>query len=102
VSIDLNMKLDVYRRCGVREYIVWRVQDRAVDWFVLRGEEYQRLEAGADGVHRSEVFPGLWLDAAALARDDMARVLEVARLGTASAEHAAFVAELAARLQAQA
>ena len=29
VSYDLGKKLNVYRRCGVREYIVWRVLDRA-------------------------------------------------------------------------
>ena len=28
VSIDLHKKLHVYRRNGVREYLVWRVQDR--------------------------------------------------------------------------
>jgi Uma2 family endonuclease len=97
VSIDLNKKLEVYRRCGVREYVVWRVSDDAIDWFVLRDEEDQRLAAGPDGIHRGEAFPGLWLDAQALARRDMARVLEVARQGTTSAEHVAFVARLAAR-----
>src|SRR5437868_7006490 len=28
VSIDLHAKLHVYRRSGVREYIVWRVEDQ--------------------------------------------------------------------------
>src|SRR5262249_5685877 len=32
VSIDLNAKLLVYRRNQVREYLVWRVLDQAVDW----------------------------------------------------------------------
>jgi hypothetical protein len=36
VSYDLHVKLNVYRRHGVREYIVWRVLDEAIDWFVLR------------------------------------------------------------------
>jgi Putative restriction endonuclease len=35
VSIDLGIKFHVYRRNGVREYIVWRVRDRAIDWFIL-------------------------------------------------------------------
>jgi Putative restriction endonuclease len=95
VSIDLNAKFEAYRRCGVREYVVWRIQDRAIDWFVLRGEEYQRLEAGPDGIHRSETFPGLWLDAQALAREDVARVMEVVRQGTGSEDQAAFVKRLA-------
>src|SRR5437016_4279019 len=31
VSIDLNAKFHVYRRNGVQEYVVWRVQDQALD-----------------------------------------------------------------------
>lgn len=96
VSFDLNTKLHVYRRNGVREYVVWRVDDRHVDWFVLQGGEFQRLAPDEDGVLRSRVFPGLWLDAAALVRGDMARVLAVVQAGLASPEHAAF----AERLQA--
>ncbi len=36
VSYDLGKKLHVYRRSRVLEYVIWRVQDRQVDWFVLR------------------------------------------------------------------
>jgi Uma2 family endonuclease len=93
-SYDLHTKLDVYRRNGVREYLVWRVLERAVDWFVLRGGRYEPLAPGPDGILRSEVFPGLWLDPAALLGGDLARVLAVVQQGTASAEHAAFVARL--------
>ena len=94
VSIALNAKLHVYRRSGVREYLVYRVLDGEVDWFVLREGRYDRLLPGADGVYRSEVFLGLWLDAAALVRGDMAGVLAVLQKGIASPEHAAFVARL--------
>jgi Uma2 family endonuclease len=97
VSYDLHDKLEVYRRHGVREYVVWRVEDGAVDWFVLRDGQYDRLGAGPNGIIRSEVFPGLWLDPAALLRRDMVRVDEVARLGLASPEHAGFVGELGER-----
>jgi len=45
-------------------------------------------------VIRSEVFPGLWLDADALLRRDRKRLLSVLRQGLASPEHAAFVAKL--------
>jgi Uma2 family endonuclease len=93
-SIDLNTKLRVYRRNNVREYIVWRVLDRAVDWFVLRQGQYERLPLSPDGLYRSEVFPGLWLDPAALNRADLAAVLQVVLQGVASPEHAAFVAQL--------
>jgi hypothetical protein len=93
-GIDLNAKLRVYRRNGVSEYLVWRVLDQAIDWFVLRQDQYERLPLSAAGVYQSEVFPGLWLDAAALAQFDLARVLRVLQQGIASPEHAAFVARL--------
>src|SRR5205823_2829437 len=92
-SYDLNVKLHVYRRNGVREYIVWRTFDRAIDWFVLRDGQYERLAPGSDGIYRSEVFPGLWLDAQALIDGKLVRVSEVARQGLASPEYAAFVAK---------
>ena len=91
VSFDLHTKLNVYRRNGVREYVVWRVQDKQIDWFVLRSGEFERLVPDGAGILRSEVFPGLWLDAAALIRGDMSRVLAVVQQGIASSEHAAFL-----------
>jgi Uma2 family endonuclease len=93
-SMDLHDKLDLYRRMGVREYLVCRVLDRQLDWFVLRGRQYRRLKPGKDGLLRSKVFPGLWLDPEALLAGNLARVLAVVREGTASPEHAAFVARL--------
>ncbi len=100
VSYDLHVKLNVYRRNGVREYVVWRVLDRTIDWFVLRAGVYEHLPLGPDGLYRSEVFPGLWLDPAALIGGDSMRVAEVARRGLESPEHAAFVARLQERAQA--
>ncbi len=94
---DIGAKRDVYRRFGVQEYIVWRVADRALDWFVLRNGYYWPLAPSADGIIRSEVFPGLWLDPAATVAGDAARVLTVAQLGQGSPEHAAFVTELRRR-----
>ena len=91
VSYDLNVKLDAYRRNGVREYLTWRVRDRAIDWRVLRGASYEPLATDERGLLRSEVFPGLWLDVDAMLRGDLATVLEVLRQGFASPEHEAFV-----------
>jgi len=93
-SYDLHAKLRVYRRNGVREYIVWRVLDQEIDWFVLRAGQYERLPLDVEGLYRSEVFPGLWLDPAALLRGDLATVLAVVQRGLASPEHAAFAARL--------
>jgi hypothetical protein len=96
VSHDLGPKLNAYRRNGLGEYLVWRVQDAAIDWFVLREGRFDRLIPDADGVTRSVVLPGLWLDAAALLVTDLARVHAVLRDGLADPKHAAFVANLAA------
>jgi len=93
-SYDLNDKLKAYRRNGVREYIVWRVRDRQIDWFVLKGGKYLRLRLNESGVYRSKIFPGLWLDPTALVRDDNATLYATLQRGLASPEHAAFVARL--------
>ena len=93
-SYDLHVKLRVYRRNGVREYIVWRVLEQELDWFVLRAGQYARMSVDAEGLLKSEVFPGLWLDPVALLRGDLATVLAVVQRGLASPEHAAFVARL--------
>lgn len=98
-SYDLHDKREAYRRNGVREYLVWRVRDREIDWFILRQEEYQRLSAGPDGIYRSEVFPGLWLDASAMIARDLGRVLDVLQLGLASDEHNRFVETLKSQVE---
>lgn len=95
-SYDLHEKLQAYRRNGVREYIVWRVWDRAIDWFVLRGGRYESLPF-VNGLFQSEVFPGLWLDTSAALAGDMARVLAVLQQGLASPEHTAFLAAFVKR-----
>jgi Uma2 family endonuclease len=94
VSYDLHAKLHVYRRNGVREYLVWRVLEQAIDWFVLRAGQYERLPVDANGLLRSEVFPGLWLDPGALVQGDLATVLASVQQGLGSPEHATFVARL--------
>lgn len=92
VSYDLHVKLNVYRRNGVREYVVWRVHDRQFDWFVLNEGVYDRREPDPDGLYRSTVFPGLWLDPNALLNGDLATVLAALNRGMATPEHAAFLA----------
>lgn len=74
-SYDLHDKLEAYRRNGVREYIVWRVLDNAVDWFRLRDGEYVRLERDAEGVIESEEYPGLRLHVSSLLAGDRAELL---------------------------
>ncbi|HEY1375849.1 MAG TPA: Uma2 family endonuclease [Gemmataceae bacterium] len=95
-SYDLHEKRDDYERYGVREYVVYAVRQRRVYWWVRRGNRYEELSPGADGVFRSETFPGLWLDAAALIQANGGKINDVLRQGLAAPEHAAFVAKLEA------
>src|SRR5439155_11753966 len=95
-SYDLNAKLNIYRRNGVREYVVWRVLNQAIDWFTLREGRYEELPRDAAGLYKSTVFPGLWLEPAAMVRGELAGVLDILRQGLATPEHAAFVDRLEA------
>ena len=72
---------------------MWRVLDGQVDWYVLRGAEDGKLTTDDDGVLRSTIFPGLWLDPALL-RKDSATLLAVLQRGLETPEHAAFKADL--------
>lgn len=93
-AYDLHTKLRVYQRNGVQEYLAVQMYEQRVDWFTLREGVYEPLEADEAGVLRSEVFPGLWLQPAALLAGELAAVLDVLREGLASPEHAAFVERL--------
>jgi putative restriction endonuclease len=99
VSIDLHDKLEACRRNKVLEYVVWRVLDRAIDWFILRGDRFEPLALSPDGFFKSVVFPGLWLDPQALIAGNLPRLQEVVQQGVQSAEHADFVKRLAAARQ---
>jgi Uma2 family endonuclease len=93
-AYDLHDKKDAYQRCGVQEYLVWQVYDRRIDWWELREGVYQPLPADEQGIVASRVFPGLWLQRAALLAGDMATVLAVVQQGVGTPQHMAFVARL--------
>ena len=76
-AYDLHDKKNAYRRNGVREYIVWRVFDKKLDWFVWQEGEYVSLTPDENGIFKSQIFPGLWLEVSALISGDMVRVLAV-------------------------
>ncbi|MCF2150841.1 Uma2 family endonuclease [Desmonostoc muscorum LEGE 12446] len=92
---DLHDKKKVYRRNGVKEYIVWRILENQVDWFCLENGEYISLEPDINNVIKSRIFPGLWLDIQALCTGEMTKVLTVLQEGLSSTEHAQFVQSLA-------
>lgn len=95
-AYDLHVKRRVYARSGVQEYLAVQMYEQRVDWFVLREGVYETLTPDTDDVLRSEVFPGLWLQPAALWSGDLAGMLAVLQEGLASPEHAAFLERLQA------
>jgi Uma2 family endonuclease len=92
-SRDLGIKLELYQRIGVREYITVLLKPRRIIWRKLVGGRYGELQSNEDGLLRSEVFPGLWLDPEAVF--DPARSIRTAvEQGLQSAEHAEFACKL--------
>ncbi|HEV7223809.1 MAG TPA: Uma2 family endonuclease [Pirellulales bacterium] len=96
-SYDLHVKYDLYQAARVPEYLAVLLYEKEIRWHVLAGDAYQLLSPDADGLWRSRVFPGLWLDGPALLAGDMSRVLDRLQTGLKSPEHQQFVARLAAR-----
>jgi Uma2 family endonuclease len=93
-SNDLHDKKNAYRRNGVLEYIVWQVFENKLDWFYLQDGEYILLEADAEGILKSKIFPGLWLSQEALLAGEMNQVLKVLQQGLNSQQHAEFINQL--------
>ena len=95
-AYDLHDKLNVYRRTGVKEYIVWQTYDNRLDWFKLYEGKYLTLKPDESGITHSEIFPGLDLATEALLKGDLAMVLSELQKGIETSEHAAFVERLLA------
>ncbi len=92
-AIDLHAKREDYAGSGAAEYLVWVVRDGDFVWFDLT-QNVERPIPG-DGVVRSIVFPGLWLDREAIRSGNDAQVIATLEAGLATPEHAAFVRKLA-------
>ena len=96
-SIDLGEKLRDYEKAGVREYIVVNLKSKVVLWHAWADGRFDLLTPDPDGLYRSHVFPGLWLDPDALTARDAVTMIAALRRGLQTPEHAAFVAELERR-----
>ena len=96
-SYDLHDKPRAYRRNGVKEYLVWLLQEGQFRWYGLQEGEYRLQAPDEVGVLRSQVFPGLQLAIDALLRGDMQQVLAVSQEGIDSEAHQDFVAQLKLR-----
>ena len=94
-ALDLGPKRDLYAAAGVREYIVVLIAEKRVLWLRLEGGVYREIAPDGDGILRSQVFPGLWLDPKALLNHDAGRLIDVLDVGLRSPEHGEFVKKLA-------
>jgi Uma2 family endonuclease len=91
-ALAMHDKRDDYQRAGVLEYLVICWEEQEVHWFHFPSDGMIRPDR--QGISRSRVFPGLWVDVAALLNLDSARLMEVLQEGLASRAHATFVKRL--------
>jgi Uma2 family endonuclease len=96
-DFDLHEKLDLYQKAGVQEYVIVLVEANEVRWHRLVAGAYELLPPSEDGVLRSVVFPGLWLNPGALLAQDIRQLWATLQQGVQTPEHTAFVALLASR-----
>lgn len=92
ISVDLHRKKDAYFKAGVQEYLVVCVDEACLHWFHFPSR--RKLKPSRQGIWKSRVFPGLWLDGPALFRRDGTRLREAVEAGLASPDHAAFLTRL--------
>ena len=77
------------------------VEEQRIEWRVHEEGEYRLMTPDAAGIVKSAMFPSLWIDVAALFRDDSKRLLAVLAEGLASPEHRRFAAGLESRTAVQ-
>lgn len=94
-TLALHDKMNVYRRNEVQEYLVWQVYEQQLDWFQWQEGQYIPLVPDATGILCSRVFPGLWLDGAAMLAGNLTGMLAALRQGVGTAEHTALAGRLA-------
>ena len=91
---DRVKKFRVYQAAGIQEYIIWSVKEKTVEWFRLVDGEYLAFAPDPNGILKSIVFPGLWLDVHALVAGNMMQVITILNQGIAGKEHREFVKKL--------
>lgn len=91
-ALDMNHKRRVYQEAGVQEYIVFCVEEEELHWF--RFPSRRKLKPDRQGIFKSRVFPGLWLNGSGFVALDSKRLRTTLQEGMATAEHAAFIRKL--------
>jgi hypothetical protein len=92
-SLEFHLKLERYRAAGVIEYLVLCLEEWKLYWFNLQLN--REMQPDTDGVFRSRVFPGLWIDGPALLDRQPAKLLETLDHGLASPAYSNFRNRLA-------
>ena len=93
-SRDSGVKQRLYERSGVREYLIVKTKKRQISWNELVEGKYREIQPGEDGLLRSRVFPGLWLNTTALWNCDYGGLYAGVQQGASIPEHAEFVDKL--------
>lgn len=93
-SYDLFIKKQRYAEHGVKEYLVWVVLERRFVWFALDSGNYVELPQARNGVIKSNIFPGLWLDTKGMLADNWPKILGTLRQGMETPEYVEFAAKL--------
>lgn len=79
VGRDRGEKFTEYEAGGVQEYWLLDPQRRWAEFYLLEGERYRLVFAGAEGQYRSFVLPGFWLRVEWLWQQPLPPVLAVLR-----------------------
>ncbi len=95
-AIDLGRKRQDYLEAGVQEYVVFCTEEGELHWFHFPSR--RKLKPDRNGVWKSRIFPGLWIDSASLVARNSARLMATVQQGLATAEHAAFARRLQEKL----
>jgi Uma2 family endonuclease len=93
-AIDMHQKRNDYVNAGIIEFMVLCIEEQELHWFDFATNSI--ILPNRQGIYRSRVFPGLWIDGPALLARDSSRIMEVVQEGLAHREHAAFVNRLQA------
>jgi Uma2 family endonuclease len=96
-AYDLHQKLNLYESAGVKEYVAMIVNERRIRWMKNSNTGFSDVPLPSDGIYKSAVFPGLWLNAKAVGAENGALVLKTLEKGLKSAEYKSFAKDLAKR-----
>lgn len=91
-AIDLHKKKQRYLLAGVCEYLVVCLEPAWLYWFDFRNE--CEIKADKNGISKSKILPGLWIDGKALLELDYDASMKALNKGLRSSGHAKFVARL--------